>query len=337
MAYVTRCPYCGAVWLLPSKDTAERAPVKCSKCAKCFDATRDMIEVSDSLFPGFKPEPAAAPQDVVAPSTTPTAVPAEPLHPDATQPASTPAEASTTTVASVAAGQVPLASTTTSQVPRSIPLNVSENTQRQFDKLNDLMSDFSGRMEPSVGSTSPSTTKTIIPTPSIKPPFETPGVSMRRAKKHSSAPGTILAGVLILGILAIAAVLFNQKVIELFPQTKATYENLCTKITCPGFYLKNIEAFAITKAQLTNSGAPGSYSLEVTILNGSQTAQAVPHLSLQLVDENDAEIAKRILTPADFLADPTVKSLAAGRTLTITVNMRTNTTPSRCVATPIYP
>ena len=55
MAYVTRCPYCGAVWLLPNKETAEAAPVKCSKCLKCFDATRDLLCVPDALFPQQHP------------------------------------------------------------------------------------------------------------------------------------------------------------------------------------------------------------------------------------------------------------------------------------------
>ena len=26
MAYVTRCPYCGSVWLMPDKETADRTP-----------------------------------------------------------------------------------------------------------------------------------------------------------------------------------------------------------------------------------------------------------------------------------------------------------------------
>ena len=147
----------------------------------------------------------------------------------------------------------------------------------------------------------------------------------------------MITGALLVVILAVGAIVFNQTILQKFPSSKSLFDSVCTKITCPGFFLKNIEAFAVTKAQLTSAGTPGNYTLEVTILNGSTIAQAVPHLSLQLVDDNDAEITRQVLKPVDFLADPSVKSLGAGRSLTVRINMRTNATPSRCIATPIYP
>ena len=55
MAYVTRCPYCGSVWLMPDKETADRTPVKCPDCNHSFDATCSLTAVPDSLFPGRVP------------------------------------------------------------------------------------------------------------------------------------------------------------------------------------------------------------------------------------------------------------------------------------------
>ena len=95
MAYVTRCPYCGSVWLVPDKETADRTPLKCPDCRHSFDATCSLLKVPDELFPGrtavplfptgssvAKPRP-AAPSDIpTAPAIVPTsAIPAAPAAP----------------------------------------------------------------------------------------------------------------------------------------------------------------------------------------------------------------------------------------------------------------
>ena len=389
MAYVTRCPYCGAVWLLESKEQAETAPVRCSKCNNFFDASRDILCVPDSLFPEVAKREQQTPvtdstQNAIKPKVTPsfvaptkalqTASPANtavskevpPLNPEVKEDA---VKAPVAPVISVPINSAPAVDASTPKekgevtdrenveepsleeeeepadsvapAQKGIPLRTPNSAKEQLERLNNLMSDFSGRTEPTVGL--PTNAPTTESKTQGKPENSvTDGVALTEAiapkKKQKSSPaGTLLVIGLFLVILAVAAVIMNQSVIEKFPKTKPVFEAVCTKITCPGFYLKNIEAFAVTKAQLTNTGTPGSYTLEVTIINGSNIAQAVPHISLQLVDENDAAIAEQTLAPSDFLADPGIKSLGAGRSLSINVNMRTNATPSRCIATPLYP
>ena len=77
MVFVTRCPYCGTVWLLPDRETAERGPVKCSACLHSFDATSDMLQVSEDLFPDMprppRPDPAPAPVPAPEPQAEPAA------------------------------------------------------------------------------------------------------------------------------------------------------------------------------------------------------------------------------------------------------------------------
>ncbi len=396
MAYVTRCPYCGAVWLLESKEQAEKSPVRCSKCNNFFDATRDILCVPDSLFPEIakaqeatptretpktvlnpptvasplNPTVAAEPSSVTDKEDSSSSLRAEekdadagkaPLAPLVSAPMNTTAatdvkvaekeehvannektsvEESSSLEEEMEEGNPPTAPIANAQ--KGIPLRTPNSAKEQLERLNNLMSDFSGRTEPTVG------LPTNAPTAESKTPGKpensaangialTEAVAPKKKQKKSSSTGTLLVLGLFLVILAVAAVIMNQSVIEKFPKTKPVFEAVCTKITCPGFYLKNIEAFAVTKAQLTNTGTPGSYTLEVTIINGSNIAQAVPHISLQLVDENDTAIAEQTLAPSDFLADPGIKSLGAGRSLSINVNMRTNATPSRCIATPLYP
>ena len=335
MAYVTRCPYCGAVWLLPDKETAEAAPVKCSKCLKCFDATRDLLSVPDALFPQSQAlAQKAAPKQLVPTAEekripdgqTPTEHPAiqAPVLSAVTQEKTTPAEQA-------------------HPAKDIAPTAPSKQAQKQLEKLSILMSDFSGRTEPTVGIPSRQDPKLQengkVPETEDKTldPAIPQTVGTAPKKKKNTWGGPVLIGVLSVVILAVSGIVFNQSLLQKFPSSKPLFDSVCTRITCPGFFLKNIEAFAVTKAQLTSSGTPGNYTLEVTILNGSTIAQAVPHLSLQLVDDNDAEITRQILKPADFLADPSVKSLGAGRSLTVHINMRTNATPSRCIATPLYP
>ncbi len=381
MAYVTRCPYCGSVWRLPNKETAEGAPVKCSKCRNFFDATRDLLCVPDELFPEIAEEneekvamtapvaPQVAPQKPIV-AATPAFQPAAPqasiVAPVITAPTAdvTPAAAvsleptfapSQEKILSEACPAVKKDSESVEEpeanvdplfaapkapvtpIRQGIALKSTDDAKEKLERLNSPMPDFSGRTEPTVGAPSASEE-----TPLTEPKNSTEsGIAVTQAvarkKQKRSYSGPLLVLALFLVILCVAALIFNQSVLAKFPKTKPVFEAVCTKITCPGFFLNNIEAFAVTKAQLTNAGTPGSYTLEVTIMNGSNIAQAMPHLSLQLIDENDAEITRQILAPADFLADPSIKSLGAGRSLSIHVNMRTNATPSRCIATPIYP
>lgn len=330
MAYVTRCPYCGTVWLLPNKETAEACPVKCSKCQKCFDATRDLLCVPDALFPqNHTDSQETVPQESLSapePEKTTTSC----LSPTEQPPIQAPVRA-------------PVVPQTEKRSDQGVPLvSPPRKAQRELEKLNILMSDFSGRTEPTVGAPSRlenwqegSAAGLSKQMPAESPILQTVGTAPKHKKNAWSGP--VLIGVLLVAILAVGAIVFNQSILQKFPSSKSLFDSVCTKITCPGFFLKNIEAFAVTKTQLTSSGTPGNYSLEVTILNGSTIAQAMPHLSLQLVDDNDTEITHQILKPADFLADPSVKSLGAGRSITVHINMRTNATPSRCIATPIYP
>lgn len=70
MVFVTRCPYCGCVWRLPDRETTERGPVKCSACQNSFDATSDLLQVPESLFPDMphpvRPIPPSTPAQAPA-------------------------------------------------------------------------------------------------------------------------------------------------------------------------------------------------------------------------------------------------------------------------------
>ena len=394
MAYVTRCPYCGSVWLMPDKETADRTPVKCPDCNHSFDATCSLTAVPDSLFPGrvpvmlqgsgmpaaaadkkepfsVIPEIAAEEKPEAAPESTEESAPdfadAAPQTPQADTAESTPKEAAAPEgedqpraahenpaeaepeKASAPAQKAEPAQSTQPEQPAPIagvPLAKPETKLNATATALSLMQKgFSN--EPRLGNLS-SLQSAVAGngTPKLKIEAEVAQATDSAAhgapakagrKKRSGAGSLILAVIVLIAIACVAAVIFNQRLMAAFPQTEPYFDNVCRTIPCPGFYLHQIESFVVSKTNLRPLDESGNYALEVTVVNGSSTAQAVPDLQIELVDDNDGSLLRKTLTPPEFL-DPgqADESIAARGQLTVRVNLQTNVTPARCIVTPVY-
>lgn len=394
MAYVTRCPYCGSVWLMPDKETADRTPVKCPDCNHSFDATCSLTAVPDSLFPGrvpvmlqgsgmpaaatdkkepfsVIPEIAAEEKPEAAPESTEESAPdfadAAPQTPQTDTAESTPKEAATPEgenqpraahenpaeaepeKASAPAQKAEPAQSTQPEQPAPIagvPLAKPETKLNATATALSLMQKgFSN--EPRLGNLS-SLQSAVAGngTPKLKIEAEVAQATDSAAhgapakagrKKRSGAGSLILTVIVLIAIACVAAVIFNQRLMAAFPQTEPYFDNVCRTIPCPGFYLHQIESFVVSKTNLRPLDESGNYALEVTVVNGSSTAQAVPDLQIELVDDNDGSLLRKTLTPPEFL-DPgqADESIAARGQLTVRVNLQTNVTPARCIVTPVY-
>ncbi len=394
MAYVTRCPYCGSVWLMPDKETADRTPVKCPDCNHSFDATCSLTAVPDSLFPGRVPvmlqgsgmpaaaadkkepfsvipeiaaeeKPEAAPESTEesapdfadAAPQTPQADTAESTLKEAAAPEGedqpraaheTPAEAEPEKASAPAQKAEPAQSTQPEQPApiAGVPLAKPETKLNATATALSLMQKgFSN--EPRLGNLS-SLQSAVAGngTPKLKIEAEVAQATDSAAhgaptkagrKKRSGAGSLILTVIVLIAIACVAAVIFNQRLMAAFPQTEPYFDNVCRKIPCPGFYLHQIESFVVSKTNLRPLDESGNYALEVTVVNGSSTAQAVPDLQIELVDDNDGSLLRKTLTPPEFL-DPgqADESIAARGQLTVRVNLQTNVTPARCIVTPVY-
>ena len=394
MAYVTRCPYCGSVWLMPDKETADRTPVKCPDCNHSFDATCSLTAVPDSLFPGrvpvmlqgsgmpaaaadkkepfsVIPEIAAEEKPEAAPESTEESSPdfadAAPQTPQADTAESTPKEAAAPEgedqpraahenpaeaepeKASAPAQKAEPAQSTQPEQPAPIagvPLAKPETKLNATATALSLMQKgFSN--EPRLGTLS-SLLWAVAGngTPKLKIEAEVAQATDSAAhgapakagrKKRSGAGSLILTVIVLIAIACVAAVIFNQRLMAAFPQTEPYFDNVCRTIPCPGFYLHQIESFVVSKTNLRPLDESGNYALEVTVVNGSSTAQAVPDLQIELVDDNDGSLLRKTLTPPEFL-DPgqADESIAARGQLTVRVNLQTNVTPARCIVTPVY-
>ena len=490
MAYVTRCPYCGSVWLVPDKETADRTPLKCPDCRHSFDATCSLLKVPDELFPGrtavplfptgssvAKPRP-AEPSDIpTAPAIVPiSAIPAAPAAPaphedtlDAavftprpviptqapveapvvtaapTEPAaeppvavaSVPEEPAAVSVPDLNVDSEPLAAPTFEAMPSDAPTTPSpelpatapvaaetEMTPVETPAVDEIVPDVhpvpvqepaqevpvvpvTPNPEPAPAVSAPAPVQEppkpasddVAPSPALTPkvissqtkdaatalslmqtpnltseprlgnlsglkkvvaenekttPIRTPRVTaaaapapaaasaprrpLRTAKKKGATASLILVTALFLVIAAVAAVVFNQKVMEVLPQTAPYYNNVCRTVPCPGFYLHDINAFAVSKTQLRPLDESGNYALEVVVLNGSETAQAVPYLQIELVDDNDGSLLRRTLAPEEYLdKGQKLVAIAPQGQLTVRINLQTNVTSARCIVTPLYP
>ena len=367
MAYVTRCPYCGSVWLMPDKETADRTPVKCPDCNHSFDATCSLTAVPDSLFPGrvpvmlqgsgmpvaatdkkepfsVIPEIAAEEKPEAAPESTEESAPdfadAAPQTPQADTAESTPKEAAAPEgedqpraahenpaeaepeKASAPAQKAEPAQSTQPEQPAPIagvPLAKPETKLNATATALSLMQKgFSN--EPRLGNLS-----------SLQSDSAAHGAPAKAGRKKRSGAGSLILTVIVLiAIACVAAVIFNQRLMAAFPQTEPYFDNVCRTIPCPGFYLHQIESFVVSKTNLRPLDESGNYALEVT-------AQAVPDLQIELVDDNDGSLLRKTLTPPEFL-DPgqADESIAARGQLTVRVNLQTNVTPARCIVTPVY-
>lgn len=394
MAYVTRCPYCGSVWLMPDKETADRTPVKCPDCNHSFDATCSLTAVPDSLFPGrvpvmlqgsgmpaaaadkkepfsVIPEIAAEEKPEAAPESTEESAPdfadAAPQTPQADTAESTPKEAAAPEgedqpraahenpaeaepeKASAPAQKAEPAQSTQPEQPAPIagvPLAKPETKLNATATALSLMQKgFSN--EPRLGNLSSLQSAVAgTGTPKLKIEAEVAQATDSAAhgapakagrKKRSGAGSLILTVIVLIAIACVAAVIFNQRLMAAFPQTEPYFDNVCRTIPCPGFYLHQIESFVVSKTNLRPLDESGNYALEVTVVNGSSTAQAVPDLQIELVDDNDGSLLRKTLTPPEFL-DPgqADESIAARGQLTVRVNLQTNVTPARCIVTPVY-
>lgn len=394
MAYVTRCPYCGSVWLMPDKETADRTPVKCPDCNHSFDATCSLTAVPDSLFPGrvpvmlqgsgmpaaatdkkepfsVIPEIAAEEKPEAAPESTEESAPdfadAAPQTPQADTAESTPKEAAAPEgedqpraahenpaeaepeKASAPSQKAEPAQSTQPEQPAPIagvPLAKPETKLNATATALSLMQKgFSN--EPRLGNLSSLQSAVAgTGTPKLKIEAEVAQATDSAAhgaptkagrKKRSGAGSLILTVIVLVAIACVAAVIFNQRLMAAFPQTEPYFDNVCRTIPCPGFYLHQIESFVVSKTNLRPLDESGNYALEVTVVNGSSTAQAVPDLQIELVDDNDGSLLRKTLTPPEFL-DPgqADESIAARGQLTVRVNLQTNVTPARCIVTPVY-
>jgi len=110
---------------------------------------------------------------------------------------------------------------------------------------------------------------------------------------------------LLIGALAQGAYTFRDQLAAWFPQTKPLLSRACTYISCQIGLPMQIESVSIESSEL-QALAPDQnrFSLIALLRNRSETVQAWPNIELTLNDTNEKALARRIITPRDYLPSP---------------------------------
>lgn len=157
-------------------------------------------------------------------------------------------------------------------------------------------------------------------------------VVIERGGKSSHGVFWFLLLVIGLAVLAAAALLLGHRTVTAWmPQSRTIYEEVCTKVPCPGFVWQNANAFRVT-AQIEPPVAEAGDAdremaellpvIRTSLTNKSPYPQRLPVLELKLLDAAGSVMASRVLEPADY-GFPGDTAVAAGNTVNARLTLKT--------------
>lgn len=131
---------------------------------------------------------------------------------------------------------------------------------------------------------------------------------VRRARSQQAAASKrrawILSGSVLLALLAVlqAAIAFRTPIAAQWPATMPALTQLCSAFGCTVDMPMQIEFITIESHELQAMPASdNTFTLGMLLRNRSAVTQAWPHLQLTLNDPAGEPVARRVLTPAQYL------------------------------------
>ena len=129
--------------------------------------------------------------------------------------------------------------------------------------------------------------------------------------------GWFLAALLALAVLAAQAVFhFRTEIAVLLPEARPHLAAACAKLGCEIRLPRRPKQMAIESSDLQAEGRGDSVIvLNAVLRNQAPFAQEYPSLELTLTDERDEAVARRVLSPADYLgagADVIARGIGPG-------------------------
>jgi hypothetical protein len=111
-------------------------------------------------------------------------------------------------------------------------------------------------------------------------------------------------GALLLMLLMLAqlAVIFRGELLMRWPQARLTLVDLCTVFNCTVNWPTRADQLAVIGSEL--QAVPGTDVLELTavVRNRAAFRQSLPALEVTLTDTSNRALARKVFTPADYLA-----------------------------------
>ena len=310
MSLITRCPACGTMFkVVPDQLRISDGWVRCGHCAEVFDAPAHLHDpsapspaVQEPAPEQFEPmhvQPDPAPTGFVeprdngpAPSTP--ELPEEP-HAGPAQPEEQVADAEEDIIVldeSLAPSPDPASWTDTRVLSLDPPVNPDDPPEVR--ELADSTSEAGG-----------DASEATVVTPSFVKQAD------RKAFWRKPWVRTVLMLVvlMLMGALALqAAYQERDRIAAQWPQTRPALAKMCELLQCEISALRKIESVAIEGSSFTRL-RPDAYRLNIVLKNNAPMDVAMPSVELTLTDTQDGAVVRRVLSPADMGASPT---LAAG-------------------------
>jgi predicted Zn finger-like uncharacterized protein len=294
MNRLTRCPACATVFRVSEAQLDSRQGfVRCGQCAKVFDARASLAEERD-LAPPHVDEPVRPPHDDAASPTTADGLPpstAERTDPTAdAPPASAEAEAD------------PFDGMDVEEIVLSLD-DPDANTPGEPHSTD--------TPEPTATAATPQSTPEVatLPPPSApRAPLADDGEPLPFGPKHrarsraAAAAWGVGAFVLLVVLAAQAALWFRGEVATLLPEIRPYLELACRPLHCTVPPSRQTGLISIESSELqVDKNVPGLLTLNATLRNRAEFAQAHPSIELTLTDGDDRPLSRRVLAPSDYL------------------------------------
>jgi predicted Zn finger-like uncharacterized protein len=142
-------------------------------------------------------------------------------------------------------------------------------------------------------------------------PAFSPGAGKAKTKPAKKAAGKrwpwiALASVSVLALIAQAAYAYRAELtantVIVWPETKPWFERACAELHCVMPLPRRVDLVGIDASDLqVDTGHANLMLLTATLKNRAAFTQEYPSLALTLMDSQDQALARRVLSPADYL------------------------------------
>jgi predicted Zn finger-like uncharacterized protein len=307
MSLATRCTACGTIFrVVQDQLKVSEGWVRCGRCDAVFNAMEGLFDLERDAPPDWPAKPPVAP------------VP----EPAFTAPSTAYASAPEPVAAHVPA---PALAHATAQFPQQAPSEFTPLAEppmephREVIAIDPVLEVAPG--EPALASADFSDFMASEQT-STSPDFVRHADKAQRWKRSGARLALALTAVLMLALLgAQAAIHFRDLTAARWPQTKPALVSACTWLQCSVGLPRRIDDLAVESTALTHT-IPGSeaFKLSVSLRNRGNLAVALPSVDLSLTDASGQLVARRALTPSDFLATAPGLNAGADTTLSLMLN-----------------
>jgi len=349
MALATKCPQCGALFRVVADQLKLRGGlVRCGQCRAVFDAIGSLTYVDDSVVAPLRPAkeetPAAGPTTAspsdeapgkrptlgramtlrispVPPATLARNLPphGEPVASPPTEPAVIRRRTKGSTVTNAEPGELRAGETTAGtqgRAPTLVRLHEAPESGPPKSPVDDGVGPAAGR--PFEADAAPGEAEEADRPPS----FMQPKPPARRGFSIVYGGGAAL--LLLMAAIQLAVILRGPLMIH-WPQSRALLTDLCGVLRCTVSWPTQADRLAVIGTEL--QAIPGTDALELSALirNRADFRQSLPAIEVTLTDARNRPLARKVFTPADYLAsagEPAARlqeGLAPGSDLSIRI------------------